>query len=176
VIAGLELTPDREATLAKYEDNLMTGRRFALVANSQRSVMGYRPMLRPEDFGAALEVLGKMAREGGPFTELASNAVRSINPYGTVHDLIAKVAESFDQTMRTRYDDVAARTGPEPVRHSAAQREWTLRWRLIADCYLVRLGDLDNSHVGGPGWALEALCERERVYAPSRLWPTRKAS
>lgn len=172
-------THDREAaraaTLERYERNLMDGTRWALVYQSERGQIGYRSMLNPNDYAAALAILADLAREGGMCAELASAAVRKINLYGTVHDMVAAVADAFAETMRNPYDDVAARTGPEPVRYSTAQKPWPLRVRLIADCHLARIGWLTRSYVPGYGWCLTELCERERVYTPTR-YPAKRGA
>jgi hypothetical protein len=72
--------------------------------------------------------------------------------------------------MAKGWDDVGARTSPEPCRYKDAQKQFNLYVRLSALALLCRIDDIaNNDHVGGYGLAA-GLLERHNVRLPKAPW------
>lgn len=157
----------QERQLADYREKLADGTTIRYVERALAPFPGRNDSkANAIDYRKAVDAVAAMLRRGGhspQVVEVANVALRSFNPHGTRYDFGRQAAGAIASLFQTPFDDVAARTGPEPIRHSTAQKPWTFHTRLLAQLMLSELTDITQSSVPGPGWALASLIEEERI-------------
>ena len=121
-----DLTPERQAVLDKFREDLLSGRTLVLVAQSERSRYGYYPPIRHEDWGTCIERLGRMARTSDRLAQIATAIMGKLNLYGTEGQIRAALYEAAFHATRKPYVDYVGLAGPEPGRRSDRTHDWTL--------------------------------------------------
>lgn len=164
----------RLAAIERVEADLLSGRYFTLIERSNRSTIGYRPMVSGRSYGGALKALATFV-DGDWSASIAAAAVKRINAYGNANEVVAAVAESIAKSVHDGWYDVAQATGPEASRPSAHQHPTTLRKALLLALLMCEVkegvgpGALGTS--GGVGWVITHLLEREGMTIPRHLFP-----
>lgn len=157
--------------VAEVEAELMNGTTFAKHAASARSVYGYVPPAHHNDYGAWLKTLGNLAEWSASMVQPVQQAIGRLNPYVTVFEQYAAVAESFAHSVEAGWDDVLARTGPEPIRHSEAQKKFTLSEIGVMYAALKTMNPSGGS--SGLGWAFARVFEGRVDFAAAVRLVTR---
>lgn len=129
----------------------------------------FGPPINNRDYAAFLEAVTRMAREGRGMAQAATHIVRSVNLYGTRGQMANAVRRAVADLIREgTWDDVIARTGPEPLRHSAAQKPWTLGDRVYFQYFIAQATATVADHVPGVGWCVDAI---RRAECPRAIRP-----
>jgi hypothetical protein len=166
-----EVNAVNEARLDEYEADIMSGKVFntrSFAASANRRV-GYNSMISYDVWGKILVELGTFARSGPACAFLVAE-IGLPNQFGTGRDAYAHIAEKMAAAIDKGWDDVYARTSPEPCRYSDAQKDFNLPVRLMALALLCRIDYIAcNDHVGGYG-LLDALLFRNRINSPKAPW------
>jgi hypothetical protein len=158
--------PAQVAQLARYAQQLLEGRQFAMTAASERSVFGYQPPMARRGWSHVVATLGLMAAEADWLAQAAAAILATGQPnlYGTDSEARARVYEAAGRFVQVgTWDDVLARSGPEPVRHSAAQRAITLAMRLRLLVWLNEATAPLQHAVPTIGWCADALARALHV-------------
>ena len=154
----------------KLRADLESGEAFRLaarVACANRTFPGrYDAPLTTRQFQAVLKAMADLARSDS-LAQLVSE-MGMPNPYGTAWDLQDFVARKVLAKITEGWDDVHGRTGPEPIRYSDAQKQFTLAARIVAYAFIVRMRHIDPAVGGISGYpmGLERLAKLERVTLP----------
>jgi hypothetical protein len=115
-------------------------------------------MIKPEDISRAFAELGVLAATGdASLAEAALVLMRAINPHAARKDFEAAIWNALGDVFSKGFDDVVKRTGPEPIRHSEAQRKHSLAEALLIVFYADRVRSSHNR----PGWCFDYLIRRE---------------
>lgn len=160
-------TDARTKTLDRFRDDLLSGRTLVLHANSHRSRRGYMPPMSRRDWAHAMRTLADMAASSDRLAQVASAIMGSVNLYGDDAQACAKMYEKAAEAMRTKFDDVIGRAGPEAGRYSSHQHEWTLADRVAVHYWLELACRPMASSAPGVGWCL-ALVADEVNFRPTR--------
>lgn len=163
------LTDQQTAVIAEVEAKLMSGRYFghrSTIAFENGSMVSQsRPMLTNRHYGKIIETLGRMAQYNDKMAWVARGMVtKGVNLHGTAYDAMSRLYEAALAVLSKPYDDVAARSGPEPVRHSDAQQDWNLRDRITVAMFLTEIEANLSDRLGGfvgVGWAVDHLWQAE---------------
>lgn len=156
---GAPYSEKEQAQIAGYRDDLLSGVVFSRMAASQRSVYGYQPPMGSRTWARIMRNVADLAAKGDSLAQVAVGV--RVNLYGTEAQAFAAVADALGKAVRDGYDDVLARTGPEPVRHSDAQRRFGIREVCeMAMCYYRAEwpGSFNKDAKLPVGWCLEAIC------------------
>lgn len=170
---GTPFAGDHGTTVEGYAADLVNGRVFARLAASQASRYGYQPPIRRETWARIMSEIGALARQSDALAQVASNVAGRINLYGTEAQAYEAVARAVCDAIHDGFDDVIRRTGPEPVRHSDAQRRYTIEECATLAYFVARCenpGKIERGMLvegGKPsiGWCLEAIMRAHHVRA-----------
>lgn len=163
----------------RYERDLLDGAVFARGSLSARSAIGYRPPVTARDWSHAVATIARMGARSDSLAQMSAAILSRLpNLYGTGPEVKARVYEGAAQAVRDGFDDVHRRSGPEPCRHSDAQRRYSLRELLMVEFYIAEAcaPAAICASVPGWGWVTAALAEREGVTPPLYDLPMVKAS
>lgn len=156
-------TEQRQATLERYEAEVLDGTVFMNHANSHRSRYGYQPVCSRRTYARAVAALAEMAADTDPLAQIAHAILGAGLPlYGTEADLYEALYRRADAAIADGYTDVVKLSGPEPGRRSDAERSYTLAERIQVLHYLAKATGTNI------GWCLQALTERDRIRVCSR--------
>lgn len=153
-----------QATIEKFETEMMDGTVFRNHERSAASIIGYQPPARSDSYPRALAVLAKGAKLSDRQAELVGAAVHALSPFGpTAGEAVERMFRAVARRLADPYVDVIRKASPEPGRPSNYTHEWTLADRLTilvtlrfaADCYIPGSG--------GVGWCAADLLARENV-------------
>lgn len=166
-----------QQVIDRVEGELLSGRTFALIAQSHASVRLGGPPATSRGYGKIVEALGRFARQGDWHTAAVREAITSLNPYVTPSEQIAQVAYAVGKFVREGYFDVISATGPEASRPSAHQHAITLRQAILLKMLMVEVEEAADfaGSVPGVGWCVQALMEREGMDFPAHLFPLHTA-
>lgn len=144
-----------------YTEKLTSGEYFHLHAESARSIIGYEPPARSDAFPKALVVLAKGAALGNRQAELVSAVVHSLRAFGpTAGQAVEAMYRAAEKRLRSPYEDIICKAGPEPGRAS----DWTHDWTVAdAATLAVTLHEAARCYIPGIGigWALAAVVDDE---------------
>lgn len=159
-----------DQTLA-WANDLLTGRVFQLAANSANSVIGYQSPVTTRSWGRVCETTGRMAAQNGDgVATVASRILGHLNLWGTDFQVAASWWQHAADTIAEGFDDVHARSGPEPCRFSDAQRPYTLTQCLLVYVWgKAAMSYLSLGTLPGLGWCAAAMVAVMRVRVPSEL-------
>lgn len=157
------LTLDQIDTVARVEDDLVTGRTFRLIEASARSSYGYRPPVNRQGWAHAIETLGRMAAQSDPLAAVARRAVAHVNLYGTAPQVHAGLAGAFAQAVADGYDDVIGRSAPDAGRRRDHHRAFTLHECVALAVWLEEASRFVTDRTFGVGWVVSHLARREGV-------------
>lgn len=164
---------DREvAIIERVLEGLLDGRYFYLISNSARSALGYRPPTTRREYAHVILTLSRFAAESDALAQLVSGVIGTLPLYQTPPELRAKLAEGVAHKLADGWDDVHGRTGPEPIRHSDAQKQFSLSQRVFL-AYMMAEADAGNrpDSVPGVGWCLDAIARANNVHVWTHLTP-----
>jgi hypothetical protein len=159
-------TAPRSTDTAQHDqmrDDLMSGRYFARRAGIARTNehSGYRTPITARQYGQVIQAIGRMAADHDQLAQAASIIIaKPINPYGNAFQAQARLFEQAADVVGQDFDDVLARTSPEPVRYSQARKPWTFAARVSLAIWLEEISAPLASHLGsmpGVGWVLSDL-------------------
>lgn len=167
---AVQTTPEREAQLDKYTEGFMSGRAFANVSASVRSIGGYQPPTTSTAYAQALAILAQYARLGDRQAKLVAAVVSRLPLHSTGGQSVAAMFDAAREELARGYFDTVGNAGPEAGRRSDHEHEYTLRDRLVTFHALKQAAGRFIPGEDRHGWAFEALMERERVYAPEPRW------
>lgn len=159
----VDLTPERQAVLDKFRDELQSGVVFMRAAQAHRtnSFMAgvYRPPIGHRDWAHCYITIGRMARESDALAQVAASIVGKINLYGTDPDVMAHVYEGAAKAVTHGFDDVIGRTGPNAGRPSSYHRAFTL-YEVVAIGYWLEFACRPFAKSApGVGWCLSMLAD-----------------
>lgn len=165
---GLQRLGRDTPTLLQFQRDLLDGTVFRRHAASAASVRGYQPPASARDYGHVIETLGRMAREGDLHAQVAQGIIAAGLPlYQTPFELAAKVWDhAWSIVSSGTWDDVHARSGPEPCRHSDAQRPFTIHQVLSILVWVTEATAPISGSVPGLGWVASALIRLHRANVP----------
>lgn len=146
-----------------YAETLTSGKYFRLHAASVRSIIGYQPPARSDAYPKALAVLAKGAALSDRQAELVGAAVHAMAPFGpTAGEGVARMYAAVEKRLRSPWEDIIRKAGPEPGRPSDYTHEWTVA---DAAAIAVTLHEAARCYIPdtGIGWALAAVVEGEGV-------------
>lgn len=155
----------RELALARYMQNLTSGRVFQYGADSFDSAdrMNYKPMLLGRTYGDVLAALGEFARNDRD-AATASEIVHTLNRCGNVYQALTSIYRALGKVSRDGWHDTATASGPEPGRPSTHQHSTELvdSARLAALAIELQFVIAKTDFFGSTpcvGWALRAVLE-----------------
>ena len=155
-------TPQQQAILNRYREEILTGQRFRTVAAAHRSVSSYQPPACYTKYARAVEALALFAHSGAEEASLASAILSQLPLYQGFFDMAAKANEVAAKCVRDGYDDAIGRTQPNAGRPSQYQRRYDLATLLHLD--LVFDWTL-SAGAPGPGWVLtDLLTQNDKGY------------
>ena len=155
-------TDEKAARVTRWTQDLSSGKIFDNHERSARSVIGWQPMVDGPRYGQAKAVIAKTFFTGSTdkFTVLGAALLACGNLYGTENELAASFWRVAAEVTGKDHDNVARRTGPEPVRHSDAQEAWTDRDKLQAYVWIMEAcAELNLGSLPAIGWCAAAACE-----------------
>lgn len=158
------LTEAQAKTLARVEEELMSGRTFRLVAASTRSIIGYQPPTSHRKYADALAMLAKGAGLGDRQASLIARIVPALTLHLQAGDMVARMYDAAAEALSGDYFDTIRAASPEPGRHSDNVHAYTLADRITLAYTLSWAGGCILPGHGGAGWCLELLRKREGVY------------
>lgn len=158
-----------QATLDRYREELLSGKTLRNHAASHRSRYSYMPPATRQQYGHAVETLGKMAQSTDQMAQIAAGIVRKLSPYGTRADLCAKMYEAAAEVMIGLYDDVIGRSGPEAGRYSDHLHGWTLYDRVAVHYWLELASRGATDSAAGVGWCLETIAGEVEFYPTQEM-------
>lgn len=154
-----ELSPERQASLDRYREDVASGRTLRTHAMSARSVRGDWVVTSRRPWAHCIQTLGRMAAVSDPLAQVVRGILGKVPLYQTGSEAVAKVYEAAAQTMSAGYEDVIRGAGPEPGRRRDRRRDWTLAERVAVMVWLeLATHELDRTPFG-IGWALHRLVE-----------------
>lgn len=149
---------DRDApVIERVNNDLLSGRYFALVAASERSRYGYQPPINRAAYAHCIETLSRMAARSDRLAQIAVACIVRVNLYGTNGEERAHVYEAAGVALARGFDDVIGRAGPEAGRHSEHQHEFTLADRVALAYWLDEATSKFQSGVPGVGWCVSRI-------------------
>lgn len=156
-------SPRDTATIEHFEEELLSGVVFARHAASHRSVFGYQPPVGSRQWARAHEILARLAGRGDAAAQFVACIMGHLPLYQSGPECAAKMYELAAHKIRDGYDDVHARTGPEPCRHSDAQRRYAPHEVAAFAVALHHATAALQADAGGIGWCLAAVCKHHGV-------------
>ena len=106
----------QEAAVERYYHDLLDGTVFRRHAISARSRHGYPPPTIRRAWSHVVATIGRMAGESDALAQVAAKILaHAPNLYGTDADVAAAVYGRAADAIAAGFDDVLARTGPDPV-------------------------------------------------------------
>lgn len=159
---GSDRTAGEVLAIESLREDLVSGRMFDRFAASSFSVYGYQPPIASRDWSHAVSTIGRMAGESDALAQVALSILATIpNLYGTPSSVAGGIYSRAADAMRSGFDDVLARSGPEPVRYSDAQRPFSLRQAALVALWLLEAtGPFEPPNIG---WALRAVLDAEGI-------------
>jgi len=177
-VTRVPATEDREdhaqTIIDGHARDLASGKVFRNHAAGMGSRIGYLPPLNRTQWAECIHVLTQMARMGDQYAQVAVAIVGSVNLYGDESQAGHKVWAKAEEALAAGYDDVINRASPEPGRWSDNQRDYTLRERVVIECWLSKATAPFQRGGGGIGWCTAALV-RDLGINPWEVptWPTK---
>lgn len=158
-----------QQVLDQYRTDMLSGVTLDRIAFSHQSIQGRGDswvMVNYQAVARAMDLMAKLARRSEALTYVALSITKAINPYAARYEFQAAIARAAAYVVHEGFDDVVARTGPEPVRFSDAQRKFSL-----AECALINffvdaaIGSIYFTREGKwtVGWALQAILEETNL-------------
>jgi len=162
------MSESKEEIIERIKADLQSGRYFALGEMSARSHRGYEPCLSRRDWANVVEVVARMAKESDPLAQVASAVLRHLNLYGTPSQLEAAISAGALEAIKAQYDDVIARSGPEPPNSRFWKRPFSLDECIAIACWVQAALDTFNSGRGVPGrgWAHDEIAKSGGIRLP----------
>jgi hypothetical protein len=161
------LTDSQQAVLARYGDDLLNGQTLYRKAASVASVRGDWVIVGRKPFAHALQTLGRMAAESDAMAQVAGAIVQKItrHQYTTEHEMGAAIAHAAADALRTGYDDVIGRSGPEGGRRGV--KPFNLHQAVAINLWVTEAMRFCNpGSTTSIGWCLAHYAEQERVRLP----------
>lgn len=150
-------TDEQLAIIERLRGEYLDGTVFHRYANSEQSVIGYEPAAPEAMHRRFLLALARYAQQGREQTHLAL-AIR-VSPIGrTPSQLAASIWRQAARAIEQGWDDVIARSGPEPGRYSDHQHRYSL-YAILQFERFVKEDALQHRH--GLGWAAQDLWDEE---------------
>lgn len=144
-----------------FAEKLTSGEYFRLHAASAASIIGYQPPARSDSYPKALAVLAKGAALGDRQAELVNVAARALAAFGpTAGQAVEAMYAAVERRLRSPYEDIIRKAGPEPGRPS----DWTHDWTVAdAATIAVTLHEAARCYLPGTGigWALAAILDEK---------------
>lgn len=161
------LTPERQAIVSTYREDIDNLKVFSVQAASHRSRMGYMGPISNRDYGKIIERLGRMAQQSPQLAGLLPSILPKVNQYGDRKQACVAILEGFREGLSKEFFDVARAASPQPGRYSDTHRDHTLRTKIAALAWaqVVMAGLTDSSD--SFGWALTAVAEEDDVFLPT---------
>lgn len=153
-------TDTQMATIERVAEQMIDPAGYYRNGNNARFIGGFdhQWMVKPEDIARAFAELGALAATGdASLAEAALTIIRAINPHAARKDFEAAIWNALGDVFSKGFDDVVRRTGPEPIRHSEAQRKHSLAEALLIAFYADRARERHYR----PGWCFDYLLRRE---------------
>lgn len=159
-------TPDRVDAYEAKIDSDEAFKTAVRVAAANRYI-GCQGMLTARQYGQIVQELGRFAM-GGDWQAYVVAGLGLPNRFGNGRDTADHFARQMLKIVTAGWDDVLARTGPEPCRYSAAQHRFSVAQKVEMLALLRRLTwTAERDCAWGYGWALEAVAAKHRVRLPA---------
>lgn len=168
------ITDHDQKIIDDYAEKVASGRTFLAAAESHSSRSGYDSMIAAYDYGNLITALGRFAALGNRQASAANEVLAKVSPYLGGAQTFTAIGRALFKVATKPWDDVVARTGPEPCRYSDAQKPPTLAANLLLAVLWAEISFVLASRydaVPGPGWCLAALIESERVPVHAAYFP-----
>lgn len=151
-------TRDAEV-IAKFREDLLSGKTLLNHAMSHRSRYGYMPPLSRDQWAHAMVTVARMAERSDRLAQVAAAIMGRVNLYGDRAQACAAIYEGAFHAMKGKYDDVIGRAGPEAGRHSSHQHDWTIYDRVAVHYWLELACRGMTGSAPGVGWCLAAIAK-----------------
>ena len=130
---------------------------------------GCQGMLTARQYGQIVQELGRFAM-GGEWQAYVVAGLGPPNRFGNGRDTAAHFANQMLAIVTAGWDDVLARTGPEPCRYSAAQHQFSVAQKVEMLALLRRVCWIAQRDCAwGYGWVLEGVAAKHRVRLPAPM-------
>jgi len=153
---GVVRDPHDQTIIDRHARELASGAVFRNHAAGTGSRFGYHPILTRRAWADSLRVLADMAAQSDPLAQVAAFIVGRVNLYGDEVQAAQKVWAKAEEALAAGYEDVVLGASPEPGRYSDRRRDYTLRERVVIECWLSK-ATAPFERGAGIGWCTAAL-------------------